>query len=293
MQEIASENANSKVGDGTRRAMSMSGVFPMPKRVSSLLLLIFLLSLCTLAAANQGTTSDAASVHLLDLTKDVRALQRILQATGHYSQTPSGTWDEGTESALRAFQRAHRLPLTGQIDDATLYALGGPADTSNGRPRFVYAVRQGDTLSGIADRFGSSVPWIARYNAGLTSVHHIVVGSEIVVPVPFPFPEGTRVERVQTLPDRFLGTYVANVPFTNVNRLVAWFSDALQEAGFQVEPESSAIDGITLRSRGVVLGRVLFAAHQSNGWTRMDLALLFRRHEDLEENLRGDDWVSP
>ena len=49
--------------------------------------------------------------------------QGRLRALGHLAQAPSGRWDRPTAAAFSAFQRARRLPVTGQPDQVSLYSL--------------------------------------------------------------------------------------------------------------------------------------------------------------------------
>lgn len=52
------------------------------------------------------------------------AVQRQLAERGYYKGGIDGEFGEGSRSALRRFQREHRLKDTGRIDEATLQALG-------------------------------------------------------------------------------------------------------------------------------------------------------------------------
>ena len=46
----------------------------------------------------------------------VQALQRHLRAAGVYSGPVSGSFDEATQTALKAFQTAKKLPATGKLN---------------------------------------------------------------------------------------------------------------------------------------------------------------------------------
>lgn len=51
--------------------------------------------------------------------EDVRNLQNILQGIGRPADRKDGYFSEGTESALKSFQRANGLPETGEVDGTT------------------------------------------------------------------------------------------------------------------------------------------------------------------------------
>ncbi|MBX5482644.1 MAG: peptidoglycan-binding protein [Myxococcaceae bacterium] len=68
----------------------------------------------------------ASSTNVLDLGdtgRAVEALQRQLKGTGLYKGKISGTFDDATQLALQAFQKAKKLKVTGALDRATLKAL--------------------------------------------------------------------------------------------------------------------------------------------------------------------------
>lgn len=218
-------------------------------------------------------------------------LQRLLKALTVYPGEPTGRYDETTEAALRRFQAAWGLEATGVVDDHTARALGGTSPPED-RPRLVYTVRPGDTLSQLAVRYAVSVPWIARFNAHLTSIHQIRSGSRLVIPIDLPLPEGFRAERLQILSDRFLGTYVSDYPFSDVDRLIVWYVAELEANGYGVEwNERNPLNGITVRGRGPLIGRIDFRS-QSGVSTRLDVGLLFTEAE-AEWDLSDPQWISP
>ena len=67
------------------------------------------------AHANAATTRD------IDYVKSV---QRALNDRGYNAGTVDGAWGAGTEQALRQFQQANGLPVTGTLDSRTAAALG-------------------------------------------------------------------------------------------------------------------------------------------------------------------------
>lgn len=248
-------------------------------------------------ARTQAPASAANPPAYLDIVHDVKALQTLLEALGYYraEQGPSGQWDEATAAALGAFQADLGLPVTEALDDLTLHALGGPVERMNDRPRFYYTLSEGESLADVARRFGSKVAWLLRFNPGLLTADPVAAGSEIVVPVDIPLPEGFQADRVQVLAGRFLGTYRSGVPFASVSKLADQMTHLLQERGFEVEAAATPLDGITLRGNGVVLGRVVFSAVPADGNTQVHLALLFRNHaqyeQEFKEGLEGGAWI--
>lgn len=65
---------------------------------------------------------------LLSPSKRVIAVQRILTAYGYGQIKPSGAIDSATEDAIRKFESARKLPVTGQLSDQlvrTLSAMSG------------------------------------------------------------------------------------------------------------------------------------------------------------------------
>lgn len=54
----------------------------------------------------------------------VSQVQSALSRKGYYSGAIDGSLGPDTQSALRRYQRDHRLPVTGRIDRAVINALG-------------------------------------------------------------------------------------------------------------------------------------------------------------------------
>ena len=57
-------------------------------------------------------------------TEDIRKLEQALQAKGHNPGPVDGIMDKQTEDALRAFQKANNLAVTGVVDKETAAKLG-------------------------------------------------------------------------------------------------------------------------------------------------------------------------
>jgi hypothetical protein len=54
---------------------------------------------------------------------DVRAVQEALQQAGHEPGDPDGLWGEQSQAAMREFQEAEGLPVSGNIDIGSIRAL--------------------------------------------------------------------------------------------------------------------------------------------------------------------------
>jgi peptidoglycan hydrolase-like protein with peptidoglycan-binding domain len=67
--------------------------------------------------ASEGKSGAAMSA------QDIQKVQDALKAKGHKPGT-SGTMDDQTRDAIRAFQKANNLTLTGTVDEKTAAALG-------------------------------------------------------------------------------------------------------------------------------------------------------------------------
>jgi peptidoglycan hydrolase-like protein with peptidoglycan-binding domain len=57
-------------------------------------------------------------------TKDqIKEAQEGLAKGGYYKGQPTGVWNKATAAALRAWQKANRMPATGRLSDETLEKL--------------------------------------------------------------------------------------------------------------------------------------------------------------------------
>ncbi len=78
-----------------------------------------------------GTSSTTTSTHHakksshMHLTKDeIMSVQNALARSGEFKGTPNGMMNKETEQALRAYQKANGLKVTGYANSATLKKLG-------------------------------------------------------------------------------------------------------------------------------------------------------------------------
>ncbi len=127
--------------------------------------------------------SENKVLRLGDSGSEVRELQLKLRALLYYTGPITGNFDLETENAVKRFQFNNDITTNGIVDSATwvlievLYGrlnqcvLDQIGDNDNvggdGQSR-VYVVRAGDTLFGIANRYGTTVDELKRLN-NLTS----------------------------------------------------------------------------------------------------------------------------
>jgi peptidoglycan hydrolase-like protein with peptidoglycan-binding domain len=84
------------------------------------------------ATAQQASTTPQATRKLLDMgaiptlsAERVLQVQQALQRKGFDPGPIDGVLGPMTREAVRAFQDRYGMPATGEIDNQTLYALGG------------------------------------------------------------------------------------------------------------------------------------------------------------------------
>jgi peptidoglycan hydrolase-like protein with peptidoglycan-binding domain len=78
------------------------------------------LSLTSLAAGSDLRPEAQALLH----TNDVKQMQQALQDRGHYHGKIDGVIGLRTRASIRGFQKAEKLPVSGQIDLQTARKLG-------------------------------------------------------------------------------------------------------------------------------------------------------------------------
>lgn len=165
---------------------------------------------------------------------DVSVLQYLLQVRGFPAGGLDGRFGPNTVRAVRSFQRVSGLADDGIVGAATRRVLGGRSElsvVSDAEPPEVtfYRVEAGDTLSGIASRFGTTVDRLTEANdLSLDSV--ILVGQRLTIP---PRLAGSRSDpRVRRLLNRLSNRYGLD---PRLVRALAWV-----ESGFQQNAVSSA-----------------------------------------------------
>ena len=84
------------------------------------------------APSTQGRDQQSAPKGSEGMSADeIKQVQQALQTKGHSAGT-SGVMDEKTRDAIRAFQKANGLTMTGTVDDKTGQALGVSTKSSSG-----------------------------------------------------------------------------------------------------------------------------------------------------------------
>ena len=90
-----------------------------------LVLLVSVVSGASVCAQEPGGATSPPSENAVTLTaKEVRVVQQALFNRGYLLKEPSGILDAETRQAVRDFQKAQSLEVTGKIDTATLEKLG-------------------------------------------------------------------------------------------------------------------------------------------------------------------------
>jgi carboxyl-terminal processing protease len=67
--------------------------------------------------------------------EDVKRAKEALRAQGHNPGSIDGNMDSRTQQALRDFQRANKLPVTGVLDQQTAAKLGVTVNSGSSTPQ--------------------------------------------------------------------------------------------------------------------------------------------------------------
>jgi murein L,D-transpeptidase YcbB/YkuD len=116
---------------------------------------------------------------------DVAVLQFLLARRGYSPGPIDGQFGSKTEAALRSFQRARGKRSTGVGGASTLSALcSSRACPVEAAPdRFIrYVVREGDTLTALAQRYRTTIGAISRLNR-LDPHEFLIIGTRLRIPV--------------------------------------------------------------------------------------------------------------
>jgi len=106
---------------------------------------------------------------------DVGVLQVLLAEQGYYNGKITGRFDTETKTALTKYQKANGLKADGRVGKQTQAALLRPDyDTT-------YRVQKGETLAGIAKRFGTTITTLKRLNGLAGDI--LYAGEKLVIPV--------------------------------------------------------------------------------------------------------------
>jgi soluble lytic murein transglycosylase-like protein len=161
---------------------------------------------------------------------DVSVLQFLLARRGAAPPRLNGNFGAGTYAAVVRFQRRTGLAEDGIVGRVTRAALLGqkiPGRARSRPPSLVYRVREGDTLAGIATRYGSSVRKLARVNR-LRSPNVIVIGARLLIPNPAPrVRANASAAAVRGLIDRWSAHYGVDA---RLARALGWMESGFQPA---------------------------------------------------------------
>ncbi len=163
------------------------------------------LALASLPAASQSTTGtdtappkSATSASDASISTTLRA--QVLLERAHFSPgVIDGLTGSNTRRALRAYQDAHDLPVTGEADDATMSSLGGEgapvlvsytltesdvagpfAETPEGPEAMskVDALPYASVEEKVSEQFHVTPGWLRKHNPGVA----LAAGSKLTVP---------------------------------------------------------------------------------------------------------------
>jgi LysM repeat protein len=145
----------------------------------SLRLLVWAVGLL-LIAAGVSAASEIPSVVLRqgDRGESVCELQEYLAIAGYMDPAADGVFGSVTQQAVVAFQKLAGLASDGIVGRKTWDALLSKAEAASAR---TYVVVAGDTMYGIAKRFGVSVEAIAAAS-GISRPESIKPGQKLVIP---------------------------------------------------------------------------------------------------------------
>ena len=145
----------------------------------SLRLLVWAVGLLLLAAG-VSAASEIPSVVLRqgDRGESVCELQEYLAIAGYMDPAADGVFGSVTQQAVVAFQKLAGLASDGIVGRKTWDALLSKAEAASAR---TYVVVAGDTMYGIAKRFGVSVEAIAAAS-GISRPESIKPGQKLVIP---------------------------------------------------------------------------------------------------------------
>ncbi len=151
-----------------------------------------LVSLLVVGLASPGA---GAALKLGSRGPSVAVVQGYLKSLGLLAGPADGVYGGATRAAVSAFQRREGLTADGVVGTATLSRLQAAA-TGTART-VVHRVSRGDTVYGIARRYGTSPEKVIALN-GLTQPRRLQPGQALKVPAR----PGTSQDRPAATPDR-------------------------------------------------------------------------------------------
>jgi Putative peptidoglycan binding domain len=73
--------------------------------------------------STSARASSGAKMHAKWTKDQITQAQQGLAKAGYYKGTPTGKYDKATRHAIRAYQKANKLPVTGRLDNSLLTKL--------------------------------------------------------------------------------------------------------------------------------------------------------------------------
>lgn len=121
--------------------------------------------------ATPAPFSNENPLELGDTGEEVSNLQEQLKTTLYYTGEITGDYDTETEDAVKIFQLNNQIMATGDMNNATWYALDNTYASlvdcnlvEEPSTTIKYTVQRGDTLYSIAKKFNTTVEEIKRIN---------------------------------------------------------------------------------------------------------------------------------
>ena len=90
----------------------------------ALILLTTGMSLPAFPQNGAGSDSNKQGVPAFVIKNEICKMQEILRDKGHYRGKVDGVFGLRTRASIRAYQKAERLPITGEVDTRTAAGLG-------------------------------------------------------------------------------------------------------------------------------------------------------------------------
>lgn len=137
---------------------------------------------------------------------DVMEMQAMLRKIGYHTGPIDGIFDTQTQRAVLRFQRRFHLDSNGIVDPTTWRVM----------KRFLlgydlYAVRPGDTISGIARAYGTSIQAILTANPDVDP-NRLSIGRQLIIPYNFPLVD-TNIDYTYSVLERDILGLKARYPF--------------------------------------------------------------------------------
>lgn len=93
-----------------------------------LTMVVLLLASTDNAVGSDSNKEDPTGLH----RSEIKKMQVSLRDKGHYRGTIDGVFGLRTRASIRAYQKAEKWPVTGEVDSRTAEGLGVRSDWGNG-----------------------------------------------------------------------------------------------------------------------------------------------------------------